>query len=576
VIARAVLALLPALAPARAAPDVRYELEHRPAPEAGGPTTWVVTVTVTGVRPKGGTVWLELSDRGGWRGAGFPYFELLECTPQPVAADPGRGRYEVELRSRRERAVLRYAVTPLPLHSPEQRAHGLLPAAGAAYAFGYSPGVLMQVGDEAGPLEGDRTIELRAPADTVIATGWAGGATGRQQARLDPAMEEGPIAFGAPSASFAADRDGFEVEVWQYGDGVDVADVVGETILRSAPELGRRFGLPPRDPYRAFVTDHAGGGMGSRFGLRLSATAEDGPERRTSPWFRALVLHELVHDWLGIAVSDVDERLVWFKEGFTEYFALREAAASGAVERGWFADRLLELESIARERSAVGRVAFGDPDVAWRDGDGPVETLAYAGAPLLAFRMDVELFETGHARLDDLVRDLVASGEATFELEDLRAWCRAHGLRGRWERSVEGTELPAARETLGRAGFERVDVPADLTYLGLAVEPPRLGGTITTVDAAGPAGAAGFRVGDVVTGYWPSRAEPVRPPDEPGPYPFGLTLLVPGLEGSYVGVRRGDQDLQLFVDPRILPGAGRIEGWGADGERAERFLAAGR
>lgn len=74
-------------------------------------------------------------------------------------------------------------------------------------------------------------------------------------------------------------------------------------------------------------------------------------------------------------------------------------AASGLASREWFAERIATLHAEARGSAACGQVRFGDPDVGWRDHDGPRETLGYRGGALLAFQADVELRRQGRPGL---------------------------------------------------------------------------------------------------------------------------------------------------------------------------------
>lgn len=580
--------LLIALLAARAlATDVHYRLVHDPgATRAPGAAhgaadgadaraaSWTVEITIRDAARAVGTLRVVLDDFGGWDALDPPYLELLEADPEPRRAEPAAGRFELPLPRRDEDVVrLSYRIALLPMHGEAQRAFGLLPTAGDSYAFGWSWNVLAQVSDDDGPVRGARTLEIVAPEGTSIVTGWAGRSVGRQLVTLAPEMGNAPIAIGTPVTETREERDGFAVEVFQLGEGSPIDDVVARILLEASPALGRLFGRPAPSPYRAFVTDHVGGGMGSHHGLRVAHTADEAPERRDSPWLAAFVLHEHIHDWLGLTVSDAGESLVWFKEGFTEYLSLWAAAASGLVPRAYFATRLLELEQIARTRSALGEVRFGDRDVRWRDGDGPIESLAYTGAPGLALLVDVTLREDGRGGLPALVAALVAEGPRAIDLDDLENAFAALGLRDLWRRSIEGTELPSTRALLERAGFAIVEQPTDLTGLGLRADGDGVGATIRAVERDGPGAAAGVRAGDVITGYFPARPDAVSARGAPTRFDFGLALLVPGQPGAFLGVRRGTQDLRLEIDPRVLSGAGAIERWGGDEKRLDAFFA---
>jgi hypothetical protein len=563
--------------PARAT-DVHYRLRYE---RDGDAAHWTVEVLVTDASPRDGALRFELDGFGGWQDLGHPYLQLVSATPEPRRSDPGAGRFEIAVPRRGDEALqLVYRIDLLAMHGEAQRARGLLPAAGEAYAFGWSWNVLAQVSDDEGPVRGRRTLELLAQQGCTIVTGWAGRSTGSQTVELAPGMGNAPIAFGEPAYVGLLDDGGHAVEVYQFGAGTEIADVVAGFLARASPVLGRLFGAPARSPYRAFVTDHQGGGMGSHFGLRIAHTAEEPPERRDSPWLPAFVLHEHIHDWLGLTVTDADEELVWFKEGFTEYLSLWTAAATGLVPREYFATRLLELEEIARTRSALGEVRFGDPTVRWRDGDGPIETLAYTGAPLLALLADVELRGRGRPGLPALVAELVADGPRTIDRRDLKAAFAAAGLGTLWKRSVDGTDLPPLLTLLPRAGFELVDEPADLTYLGLRTDADGPGARVLAVDPDGPAAAAGVQKGDVITGYYPVRQAPVLPraggvAGKDARFGFGLGLFLPGEPGAYLGLRRGETDLRAEIVPEVLQGAGALRRWAGDEQQLDRFFSTG-
>jgi len=361
------------------------------------------------------------------------------------------------------------------------------------------------------------------------------------------------------------------LEVYQFGGGRDVTGAMAHVLGTVLPELSTHLDRKLRSPYRAFITDTQGGGMGSHFGLRVGffADAEEGLEE--SSYFRQHITHELFHEWLGIQLRESDSSLVWFKEGFTEYLSLWQAAAAGLVSRDWFASRLIELQEIARQRSSLGSKAFGDPDVAWRDGDGPNETLAYTGAPLLALVLDAELRQAGQPGLMQLVRDLLGCGE-TYSLSDIRQWLEDHGLADRYERSIAGVEMPDITDILARIGYELVEEAAPLTYFGLQTTDEMFHWEVLAIDPEGPAAQVDIRVGDVINGYFPSRANAPRIRDVDTRYRFGLDRFEPGIEGTFLGLVRGEEEHQIFLQPELIPG-GFLRRLGAGGTALDGFFA---
>jgi predicted metalloprotease with PDZ domain len=139
--------------------------------------------------------------------------------------------------------------------------------------------------------------------------------------------------------------------------------------------------------------------------------------------------------------------------GLTQYLSLWIAARGGVLDADAFAQRLLELEAGARASSAFGEVAFGDPDVAWRDGDGPLERLAYDGGALLAFHLDVALRARG-TTLARLLGAWMGEERPGYSLERLRALCAAAGAEDAYERYVARPAVfPAAEAELAGLGF---------------------------------------------------------------------------------------------------------------------------
>ena len=91
----------------------------------------------------------------------------------------------------------------------------------------------------------------------------------------------------------------------------------------------------------------------------------DPPERPrhlfSRRFFITTVAHELFHDWLGIRLHESNGSLVWFREGFTEYFSQWFSAATGQIPREAFAEALERYDRFARSSTSLGRIAFADP-----------------------------------------------------------------------------------------------------------------------------------------------------------------------------------------------------------------------
>jgi hypothetical protein len=180
---------------------------------------------------------------------------------------------------------------------------------------------------------------------------------------------------------------------------------------------------------------------------------------------KLLLAHELFHDWLGSSLVDPGS-LVWFSEGFTDYFAIWHATAAGMLPPARFAERILGVEREARSGSPLGRIAFAQPGVDWRD-DGPNETMAYRGGALLAFIVDAELRRRSGRTVPAVVRGLLESAPRTYQLSHIRDVMTKLGLADVYHRSIAGTQLPDAFPLLRALGFDETVEQAGLTYLGI-------------------------------------------------------------------------------------------------------------
>jgi predicted metalloprotease with PDZ domain len=105
-----------------------------------------------------------------------------------------------------------------------------------------------------------------------------------------------------------------------------------------------------------------------------------------------------------------------------------------------------------------------------------------------------------------LVADLLQGGDRPITLLAIREWMEANGLAEFYANHVaEPSVLPEVEPALRGIGFDTLEQEANLTYLGIRVEGGDSLGRIVDLDPDGPATLAGFKVGDRIFGFAPTR-----------------------------------------------------------------------
>ncbi len=551
--------LFSALGPPGATIDLT--LEHvldEPSP------AWEVTLVARGL-PQKSPPTLRLEDWGEWTERPG-YVTLLESDP-PLAGEGPNWTIADESAFAGELTV-RYRLALSEFGSVEHQRHGLLPVRSETYTFGYSWNVLPSLEGYDGAVPATRRLCRVAPEGVPIVTGWAGRAEG-STAMVELEREQGNalIAFGTPRASALGDG----VEVYQFGGTLDAAEPVHELVASLVPSMAAACAHPAPEPLIVLITDTHGGGTGTDHGLRVGFTRDGDEEQTRNPYFQNLVAHELFHQWLGSTLSMKDSSVVWFQEGFTDYFSLWHLASTGAIDRAWFVERLSELDHEARASSSLGRIAFADPDVSWRDGDGPNETMAYKGGAVLALAIDAELRAGGRAGLHELLRDLIERGPE-YDREAIRAWLRDHGLEELDARAIGGTDVPTVRDSLERAGFRLEERETPLAFTGLRTDGEPFG-TVLDVAKGSPAETAGILAGDVIGGFCHVRSpRPAIAPEVDVEHRFGLVWFDPERDDHRIWVSREGEELELEIHPESIPG-GLLRRWKVEEEAGDAFFA---
>jgi predicted metalloprotease with PDZ domain len=325
------------------------------------------------------------------------------------------------------------------------------------------------------------------------------------------------------------------------------------------PAYERSTGVPIDRPVRIFAIEKGGGQW-----LDRACVVQANPlELANSPYYYVFIAHELFHQWLGGYVRRPDEKLVWFKEGFTDYFATYHITGAGLATPEWFVGRVLELNREARATPAFDKVAFADPSVAWRADAN--EDYAYKGGTILAFCLDAELYARGKGPLARLISELAKRPGGIYDLEAITEWLRANGVGDLVDRYIAKPSLPDPRELMPKIGYTLKTVK--LSYLGIKTESGKGRGTVVAIDPEGPAATTGINVGDVITN---TSARLFDRPDifaAPNEYRFGLELFDASKGKISIEVERDGAKHVYTLVPGAL-GEGHFWNWNhAKGEK---------
>ncbi len=478
---------------------------------------------LTGLRSE--SVHVELPDFGDWR----------EHAPGYLSGLPAEG---IELPVTAGSASLRYQVHPRVLGDAVHDEHPLLAHCGDDFCFGFAWNVLARPdGDMVG------AVEIAPPPRWSVATSWT-EVSPRRFALADVA-DNGLLGVAERIAGF----DDGEVLVSHLGGDLELAKAVGDRASQLVRGFEQRLGYAPTGPLRILVTEPPGWGTNAGTGIHMTLAADRQGELESSA--TRFLAHEIGHSWMGHAISPTPRTLVWLREGWTEYLAMRAVVQGGFEQPGWFAERLLSFEQQALHSIAIDRVDFANPELDWR-GDAELEQLAYGLGALLAFAVDVR----SEGGLEGIVRDWLDSAPLEIDHAWLMADLEARGLGAFVRDALRGAEVPGVTPALLEAGFERGQRDTMLTWIGVATDAR----TITALAPGGPAERGGARVGDRILGWYPARNARVQVPEAiDDPHPFGLTALVPGRQ-AVIDVNRDGEELQIPVEPELRAG-GLVDGW---------------
>jgi hypothetical protein len=550
--------------PAHAAVKFDYTIRD---PSKGDPAKLSIVLVATGLTATE-ELDCKLADWGEWTSAPFSYLQNVRIDGRSISlTDSGTCAIPPTLLAD-HRLKVTYDLVVKPAGSPENKERPLLPYGDDHHILAFASNTLMDLTVNDTPLPAEVTIRVDAPRNQKVFTGWGGLSEDDQTTRVSTRLSSGNgvFAIGKSFGHQTENVNGTILEVAQFATAPDRVPAVAEVARTMIAAYSSSTGRGPHAPVRILIESPKEEGVmgGTHTDAGLVVVLPD--VLPLSDPAKELIAHELFHDWLGSQLAG-DDSLVWFSEGFTDYFALWHAAAHGLTTPNRFADRILSTERQARSSSSFGRVKFADTGVQWRDSNGPNETLAYRGGALLAFAVDAELRRNRGQTVSAVIRGLFESTSGKYQLADIRDVMTQLGLADLYERAIAGSEIPQASPLLVALGFDETWETASLTYLG--IEARFEGATdsadivpavVTAIDPAGPAASSGLVVGDRIVGYGPQRGNPPILGDEaPGNHRFGLNKVPSGAKSVPLDVVRDGRSQRVDIVPVLVPGGRRIQ-----------------
>jgi predicted metalloprotease with PDZ domain len=195
---------------------------------------------------------------------------------------------------------------------------------------------------------------------------------------------------------------------------------------------------------------------GEAIGSNISILLEPSGDQMSQHVARLIFAHEFFHLWNGKSFTPTGEDSEWFKEGFTNYYALKALRHIGYLTDesylellGGFFYRQYDTDD------AVGRLSITNGDLKHEHWG-----LIYAGGMLTAIAQDMQIrFATGNkSSLDDLMRHMFSEyGDDSYGVGDIeRVLSNLNNASQEdfFRRYVHGTERIPISQFLSLAGIE--------------------------------------------------------------------------------------------------------------------------
>lgn len=330
----------------------------------------------------------------------------------------------------------------------------------------------------------DATIEFRIPESWQLITPWRPEGSGRRFVASD--------AINLTEAAILTGR--FEQREIAAGDvtillgvGKRMADSVPlfEEAIRSTVHCAASvFGGTPGSQFVVIANREEAFTGGGSFPRSLSMLFQEAPAAENRGEWSHVLVHEILHLWVGGAIRAQEPQEYWFTEGFTDYLTNLVQLRGGMITETQFWSRIAKhYGKYLPAEEEVSLRAAGDDKAKHYD-------LVYSGGLLAALALDVEIrsHSNGTAGIEHLMRELFrmhGDGQTPLRVEDVeRAASR-----------LADADLSSffQRHIVGR---DRLDVASALRAFGMQLQTTDGGPSI--VESADPSAEAVQRRHDLV------------------------------------------------------------------------------
>ncbi len=202
--------------------------------------------------------------------------------------------------------------------------------------------------------------------------------------------------------------------------------------------------------------------------------------------------------------------LLWFSEGFTNYYGVVATYRGGVTSKENFLSRVADAAAGIENTEARKYISPANSSVStWAGYDTPTAfgISYYTQGQNLAALLDLSIRNDtdGRSSLDDVMRALFndhykkGKGFTTAEMIGIINKITRKDYNDFYTRYVFGTDVPDYDRIFGYAGYSLVKKAEATPNFGFSIRPRNGGFGVNGVETGGAAAAAGVKVGDVIT-----------------------------------------------------------------------------